>query len=141
MTEIEQIEGMIIAALTAGVSDLATCEAWQGDVEDLLSVPQKLPGIWVIYGGTDFGERAAIGSNLIRTEQRWGLIAIVKSAKSGRTAGSRGAYDILDAARGTLQGMRLTPLPGFLWPVSEDLLSIARGSYVYGQEYRRITNA
>lgn len=136
MTEIEQIEDLIIATLSAQVSGLRSCDTWQGPVEDLLKQPKSLPAVWVVYTGAEHEGKQVIGSNYHPRRMRFTLALIVSNLKS-RKDGARGAYEFIEGINDCLTGLSLTPLNGFLWPVRDDLVDIGSGLFIYGLEFER----
>ncbi len=136
--EIEQIEDMIISDIKTNVVGVVTCDTWQGDIEDLLKQAFRKPAVWVIFGGCKFGQKEVIGpGNVVERTMNYGLALFTESLRS-RKRGSRGAYDFIEEITERLKGKRLTPLRGYLWPVSAELMVIKGGTFVYGMEFQRI---
>ena len=50
---IEEIQDDIIERLMM-IDGVATVSAWQGEIDDLLKTPQRMPSLHVIYQGADF---------------------------------------------------------------------------------------
>jgi phage gp37-like protein len=136
MTEIDQVEDLIIATVKARVSGLRDCATWQGPVEDLLSQPKNLPAVWVIYTGENHEGKTTIGSNYHNRSMKFTLALIVQNLKS-RQDGARGAYEFIEGINNCLTGLSLSPLNGFLWPVRDDLIDIGSGVFIYGLEFER----
>ena len=139
MSEIEQVEDIIIAIIHDNVTGIKTCDAWPGqlvDIEEILAVPQKLPSLWVIYGGCKFGEKRVIGGNLVALNMSFALALVTNSLRSKKD-GSRGAYELIEDIRLHVTGKLLSPVRGYLWPVDEQLPLVKSGSIIYGMEYKR----
>jgi hypothetical protein len=134
---IEEIQNGIIEALEGIPGVRGRVEGWQGDIEDLLKVPQKLPALAVIYQGADFGEKKTIGSNAAPHRMEFLVVLAARSMRS-REAGSVTAYGIIEGVRTALIGRSIAPW-GWLWPVGEDLVLADGGLLVYGLKYRMDT--
>ena len=142
MSEIEQIEDIIIGVIHDNVTGIKKCDSWPGeigDIEEILKTPQKLPSLWVIYGGCKFGEKRVIGGNLVALDMSF-VLALVTNSLRSRKDGSRGAYELIEDIRSHMTGTILSPVRGCLWPVEEKLLLIKGGSIIYGLEYKRQIN-
>jgi len=134
---IETIQDAIITALET-ITGVATVGAWQGDIEDLLKTPQRLPALQVIYRGAVFGEKAVIGVNRADHQMSFLVVLVAKNFKS-RSAGADSCYTIIDGVRSELVGLKIAPY-GFLWPAKEELLMAEGGLLVYGLSYNMNTN-
>ena len=134
---IETIQDAIIVQLQK-IAAVAGVGVWQGDIEDLLKSPQRLPALNVIYQGADFEEKRVIGQNRADHQMDF-LIVLVSRNLKGREAGASEAYTIIEAVRNYLVGHQISPY-GWLWPVREDLAAAEGGLLVYGLQYRLKTN-
>ncbi len=134
---IETIQNSIIAQLEK-ISTVMSVGVWQGDVDDLLKSPQRLPALHVIYHGADFEEKRVIGVNRADHQMDFLIVLISRNLKS-REAGASEAYTIIEAVRNYLIGHQIEP-HGWLWPVSEDLVMAEGGLLVYGLNYRLKTS-
>jgi hypothetical protein len=135
-TEIEQIEDKIITAVktTVGIAD---CDTWQGgDLEEMLATVLSSTAVRVIYTGGKHGEKKVIGANRSDRDMTFRLALIVSNLRSMKD-GSRGAYTYIESLLSTLRGFSLTPIAGYLWPISDELLLIKTGKFVYGFEFER----
>ncbi len=135
-SEIEQIEDKIINAVktTVGIAD---CDTWAGgDVEEMLRTILSSTAVRVIYAGGKHGEKKVIGGNTNERVMSFRLALVVTSLRS-RKEGSRGAYDYIELMNSTFKGFALTPLRGFLWPISDDLLLVRADKFVYAFEFER----
>jgi hypothetical protein len=145
-TEIEQIEDLIIIAVKNGIPELNKVESWPDkmNLKTLLEENLTTPACFVIHAGEKYGEKKTIGANNSNDEQIWRLTLIVESIRS-RQDGAKAGYAFIAAlvgdstTPGILKGMKLTPLRGYLWPVSSELLSITDNYYAYGLEFIRRT--
>jgi hypothetical protein len=138
-TEIEQIEDKIITAIktTVGIAD---CDTWSGgDIEELLPTVLSATAARVIYASGRHGDKKVIGANTNDREMLFRVALIVTNLRA-RKDGSRGAYQHIESLNGALKGLSCSPLPGYLWPVSDELLLIQGGKFVYGFEFERRTN-
>jgi hypothetical protein len=126
---IEEYQTGIIEELTE-IAGVNTVGAWQGDIEDLLKTPQRLPALNVVYRGADFEENQTDGGHDMNF-----LIMLVGKNVRNRAAGAASCNTIIEAVRGKLIGLKVT---GFdkLWPVSEDLILARGGILVYALNYR-----
>ena len=134
---IETIQDDIITQLQK-IATVASVGVWQGDIEDLLKSPQRLPALNVIYHGADFDEKKVIGTNRADHQMDFLIVLVSRNLKS-REAGASEAYTIIEAVRNYLIGHQISPY-GWLWPVREDLVTAEGGLLVYGLNYRLKTN-
>lgn len=130
---IEEIQEDIIGRLEE-VSGVKTVGVWQGDVDDLLRMPQRLPALHVIYQGADFEEKRTIGGDQPGLALDFLIVLVCKSLRS-REAGASSGYSIIEAVRGKLIGYQAGGYD-LLWPVKEDLILAEGGTLVYGLNYR-----
>lgn len=146
-TEIEQIEDLIITTLKTGVPELGLVDSWPDkmDLDTLLEETLTTPALYVIFAGTKFGEKKMIGGADNSNDEQTLRMTLVVESVSSRQDGTRGAYGIIEAIMGSstteglLKGKKLTPLRGFLWPVSVDLIAVKNTYYAYGLELVRKT--
>ncbi len=126
---IEEYQTAIIEELE-GISGVNTVDAWQGDIEELLKTPQKLPALNVIYRGADFEEKQTDGGHNMNF-----LVMLVAKNFRSRATGAANCNTIIEAVRGKLIGFAAE---GFdtLWPVSEDLILARGGILVYALNYQ-----
>ncbi|MHB8772963.1 MAG: Gp37 family protein [Syntrophales bacterium] len=129
---IEEIQGNIIDQLSAIVG-VATVGAWQGDIEELLKTPQKMPSLHVLYQGADFDPLQNVGA-YANAAMDFIIVLMVQNQKS-RTEGSLDAYAVIEAVRGKLIGHAVRTNDQ-LRPVREDLITARGGILVYGMIYR-----
>lgn len=129
---IEEIQDAIIVELEE-ITGVKTVSVWQGDIDDLLKMPQQWPALHVIYQGADFevfeqaGDRPALAMDFM-------IVLVGKSLKS-RSAGASSCYILIEAVRTKLIGLQVTDYD-FLRPVREELLFAEGGILVYGMTYR-----
>jgi hypothetical protein len=128
---LEIIQNDIIGQVTA-IEDIKTADAWQGDVDSLLKMPQKMPSLHVVYQGAKFEPFDQVGEPTI-TSLEYLLVLIVQNQKS-REGASVAAYTIIEAVRGKLTGHQIGAY-GFLRPKQEDLLMAAGSILAYGLTY------
>jgi len=137
---IETIQDDIVTQLLT-ITGIGTVDAWQGDVsdlEELLTLPQKLPALHVVYHGAVFDDRKVIGANRADNQMRFLIILVNKNLKS-RKEGAGSSCTIIEAVRAKLMGHKVAPY-GWLWPLKEDLLLALGGVQIYGMIYRMNTN-
>ncbi|MFA6290228.1 MAG: hypothetical protein WC637_00525 [Victivallales bacterium] len=120
ITELEEIEG------------IKTVGAWQGDVEALLKMPQKMPSLHVIYQGAKFEPFDQVGSPSISSMDF--LIVLVAQNLKSRKEGSVDSYKIIEAVRDKLIGHQVADYD-FLRPIQEDLLMAEGSILAYGLTY------
>lgn len=130
---IEETQDCIIAQLKT-IPDVGTVDVWQGDIDELLKSPQRLPALYVIYQGSDFEEKKTIGGDQPGHAMDFLIVLVGKSLRS-REAGAAACYAIIEAVRRKLIGLQILDAD-ILWPVKEDLLLAEGGLLVYGLNYR-----
>ena len=130
---IETIQDAIITKLEE-ITSVNTVGVWQGDIDDLLKAPQRLPALHVIYQGSDFEEKRTIGGDQPGFAMDFLIVLVGKSLRS-REAGASSCYTIIEAVRDKLIGYQVEDYD-ILWPVKEDLLLAEGGLLVYGLNYR-----
>lgn len=130
---IETILNGIMERLRA-IEGVAEVDAWQGDIEELLKQPKRLPALYVIYQGAEFEEKKVIGANVARHRMEFLVVLVAKNLRS-RSEGALTCYGIIEAVRAQLIGHIVEP-HGMLWPVSEELIVVVNGVQVYGLNYR-----
>ncbi len=126
---IEEYQTGIIEELEK-ITGVNTVDAWQGDIEELLKSPQKLPALNVIYRGAEFEENQTDGGHTMNF-----LIMLVGKNFRSRAAGAASCNTIIEAVRGKLIGLQVTGFDA-LWPVSEDLILARGGILAYALNYR-----
>ena len=134
---LETVQNQIILQLRK-ISAVKSVGVWQGETEDLLKSPQRLPALSVIYQGAEFNPKKVIGVNRADYQMDFLILLISKNLKS-REEGTSDAYTIIEAVRNYLIGHRIDPY-GSLWPISEELVLAEGGLLVYGLNYRMETN-
>ena len=130
---ITEIQDDIIAQLET-IEGVATVDTWQGELEELVKQPNRMPGLFAIYGGADFSEKRVMSSNQVDDEMQFHIILIAKNVRT-RTQGAAECYAIIEAVRAKLKGHAITGYYGFLWPVSEELVSVVKGVFTYDLIY------
>jgi hypothetical protein len=130
---IEAILNDIMEGLRA-IEGMAEVDLWQGEIEDLMTKPKRLPGFYPIYQGAEFDEKIVIGANVARLRMEFQIVLIAQNLRS-RAAGAITCFDLIEAARAVLIGRKIAPY-GMLWPVKEDLIAVVSGTQVYGLTYR-----
>ena len=129
---IEEIQDDIIDQLQA-IPGVLTVAAWQGEIEDLLKTPQKLPSLHVVYQGADFETFEQAGENTSAAMDF--LIVLTAQNQKSRTAGSIASYALIEGVRGKLIGHQVAHYD-FFRPVREDLITTRGGILVYGMVYQ-----
>lgn len=130
---IDAVQDGIMEKLRA-IEGVAEVDAWQGEIEELLRQPKRLPALYVIYQGAEFEEKKVIGANTARHRMEFLVVLVAKNLRS-RTEGALTCYGIIEAVRAQLIGRFIAP-HGMLWPVSEELVTVVSGVQVYGLTYR-----
>ena len=133
---IETIQDAIIDQLKT-IDGVVTCEAWQGDIEDLLKTPQRLPALRVIFQTAVFDAKDTIGGDQPAMTLSYLIVLVAKHLKS-REEGANLCYSIIEAARNLLIGHKVSGYD-FLWPKQEDLIMAEGGTLVYGMTYSMYT--
>lgn len=129
---IEEIQDVIIEQLKM-IEGVATVGAWQGEIDDLLKTPQRMPSLHVIYQGADFEPFEQVGETTAAAMDF--LIVLIAQNPKSRAAGSVAAYGIIEGVREKLIGHWVKQYD-FLRPMSEDLISAQGGTLVYGLRYQ-----
>jgi hypothetical protein len=122
ITQLETIEGVLSVA------------AWQGDIQDLIKTPMKLPALRVIYQSALFDEIRTGGAGAQPTVTLTYLIVLLGKNLQSRQAGASACYPIMDEIRKLLIGHDVVGYD-FLWPKGEDLLFAEGGLLAYGLTY------
>jgi phage gp37-like protein len=129
---IEITQNTIIEALET-IKDVKTVGVWQGDIDDLVKMPQRLPALHVIYQGADFEEIKTAGGDTPGHTMDFLVVLVAQHAKN-RQDGASICYAVIEGVRGVLVGLRI--YGSLLWPIKEDLLFAEGGILVYGMDYR-----
>jgi len=129
---IEEAQSAIIEALE-DIADVKTVGVWQGDIDDLVKMPQRLPALHVIYQGADFEEIKTAGADTPGHAMDFLIVLVGKNVKS-RQEGAASCYAVIEGVRTALIGLRI--YGDMLWPIKEDLLFAEGGILVYGLNYR-----
>ena len=133
---LETIQNNIIEQLKT-IGGVPTVEAWQGDIDDLLKTPQRLPALRVIFQRADFEEKATIGGDQPAVTLTYLIVLVDKHLKS-REAGAAACYAIIENTRAALIGHKV-PGYDYLWPKQEDLILAEGGVLAYGMTYSMYT--
>jgi len=124
----------IISALS-GISGVKKVGAWTGDIDTLLSMPQNMPGLYLIYQNCKFAAApAAMGTVTVDTTMSFQILLIVNGMKS-TSASSEAAWGIIESVRSALVGLEFSIVTQKLWPESEELVFSEGGLLVYGMNY------
>jgi len=131
MTPIEQTSSTILNRLKE-IQGVKTCDDWGGEIDDLLKKAHTMPGLFLVYGGAQFGPKEVIDNDQATLFDRWIVVATDKNLRAADAAAT-GCYRLLDAVRKKLIGFDYGG--GWLWPVSENLIYSAGGMMAYACEY------
>lgn len=130
---ISDICDSIITALE-GIANVRKVGAWTGDLDTLLSMPQNMPGLYLVYQASKFAQApASMGSVKVDSTMRFQILLVVSSLKSTSNAAIT-AWGIIEAVRTALIGLKVST-QNYLWPDSEDLVFSEGGLLVYGLNY------
>lgn len=105
---------------------------WGGEIDDLINQAGKLPGLFLVYGGTKYQPKGVIGSNAAEHTDAWTVIIIDKNLR-GKDAASVACYELIEQVRTQLIGFDTGN--GYLWPLSEALILSEKGKMAYACEY------
>jgi len=133
---IEAILAAIVEAL-GEIEGVPTLGTWEGDVDEIVARPQRLPALQVCYDGADFGEKATIGANQADITQEFTVVAIARSLRT-RAEGAASCHALVEAVRTALIGLKVEGY-GHLWPVREDLVLAEGGVIAYGCTYKIVS--
>jgi len=128
---LEAIQDDILAQLGT-ISQVKTVDAWQGEVSDLLKIPQKLPALNVIYQGGVYEPFSQVGENT-SAAMDYLIILIVQNQKARKDA-LLTAYNIIEQTRVKLTGHWVGEYD-FWRPRREELLMAEGSTLVYGLTY------
>ena len=123
-----EIQNKFIQALEES-GGFKTVDGWQGDVEELLRNPQKLPSAHVIFGDSEFRAAQTIGSAVAPTDMVWSVILMSKNVRD-RKSGAVESYQLIETVLAKLT--KLNTGYGFVWPGKVVLISVERGVAAYG---------
>ncbi|HBG06324.1 MAG: hypothetical protein A2075_12200 [Geobacteraceae bacterium GWC2_58_44] len=123
----------IIQALTE-LNVFRHLDGWQGNIEELIKVPTKLPSAHVALGEIIYGEEpAAIGSKLSLDDMVWNVIITASNVRD-RKSGAVECYSLIESSADKLKMMKIAD--GWLWPEGAKLLYAKNGLSVYGLSLR-----
>jgi hypothetical protein len=131
---ISGICGSIITALE-GITNVKKVGAWAGDLDTLLSMPQNMPGLYLIYQTAKFAQApATMGTVKVDSNMKFQILLIVSSQKNPSAAATT-AWGIIESVRSALVGLEFSIVTQKLWPESEELVFSEGGLLVYGMNY------
>jgi hypothetical protein len=129
-----EIQEAIIIALSPTPAIFKNVDGWQGEIEDLLKVPTKLPTAHVALGEIDFGEEpTAMGTKLSLDDGVWNVL-ITASNRRDRKSGAVECYQLIEAVVAKLKMLQVAN--GWLWPEKAKLLYAKNGLSIYGVSFR-----
>jgi hypothetical protein len=110
---------------------------WQGNLEELLKQPQKLPSAHVALASGIFGRPRAMGDKNPLITMGWDVIVIYECLKDRKVATGQG-YGLIEAVvkpvstDGSVGGLTgLKTQGGQIWPCSLDLIDTVGGKSAY----------
>ncbi|NPU85552.1 MAG: hypothetical protein HPY65_13830 [Syntrophaceae bacterium] len=130
---IQEIINDILTQLT-GIEGVATADAWQGDLKELLKQPKKIPALYAVYEGCTFGENQIVGGIQAPCNLDF-LVLLIGGNLKGRAQAASTCYPFIEAVRSALTGHEVSPY-GNLWPLREELVLAEGGILAYGLTYR-----
>lgn len=131
---ITEICNDIITALNS-VTGVKKVGAWTGDIDTLLSMPQNMPGLYLVYQNSTFSSSpAAMGTVNVDTVMHFQILLIVSGLKSTSNTAAT-AWGIIESVRSELIGLRISNINNKLWPENEELVFSEGGLLVYGMNY------
>lgn len=133
---IEDIQNEIVEQLEK-IEDVPTVSAWQGDINDLLKTPQKLPALRVIFQEALFDEKNTIGGDQPALTLNYLVVLVGKNLRR-RDAGGEACYPIIGKTLGALTGHNV-PGYDYLWPRRVDLIFAEGGILAYGMTFSMYT--
>jgi hypothetical protein len=117
-----------------GITNVKKVGAWAGDLDTLLSMPQNMPGLYLVYQTAKFAQApATMGTVKVDSVMKFQILLIVSSLKNPSTAATT-AWGIIEAVRTALIGLQISTYNN-LWPESEELVFSEGGLLVYGMNY------
>jgi hypothetical protein len=129
---ISEICNEIISAIS-GITGVKKVEAWAGDINMLLTMPQNMPGLYLVYPGASFGGPVTMGTAKVDTVMKFQILLVVSSLKSPVNAATL-AWGIMESVRSILIGKQILSY-NKLWPENEELVFSEGGLMVYGLNY------
>lgn len=139
-TEIDQLEDIVIAAVTANIAAFTVIDSWPDgkDLDRLLEETLATPACYVIFSGWTPGEKKVIGANNTSDQEISYRITVISENQRSDKDGSREAYGYVWSIMALLKGYKPAPLRGYLWPSAPvELIAVKNGYYAYGLEFVR----
>ncbi len=126
-----EVQNDILTALD-GLPAFRERGVWQGELDELLKTPQKLPSVHVCLVTGQFGGPKLIPPTESLLNMGWDLIIAYECLKDRRVSADQG-YGLIEAVVACLKGLRTQR--GLLWPESLDLLQSINGKTVYAVRF------
>ncbi|MBT0664777.1 hypothetical protein KI809_10740 [Geobacter pelophilus] len=133
-----EIQNDILSALEA-IGAFKQCGVWQGDLDELLKLPQKTPSAHVVLAAGQFGKVQTVPPKSSLANLGWDVILIYQCLKD-RSVSSAQGYGLIESVVkpavkkpedpiGGLTG--LITQGGLLWPQTLELLDTVKGTTAY----------
>jgi hypothetical protein len=127
-----EIQNDILTALDA-ITAFKERGVWQGNLDDLIKQPQKLPSVHVALASAPLGVPSTVPPSSTMATLCWDIIVIYQCLRDRRIAADQG-YGLIEAivkpaASGGLTGLRTQG--GLFWPTSMELLDTVNGISAY----------
>lgn len=131
------IQNDILTALDA-ITAFKERGVWQGNLEELIKQPQKMPSVYVALASAALGAPSTVPPSSTMATICWDIIVIYQCLRERRIATVQG-YSLIEAvvkpvAKGdeTVGGLTgLRTQGGLLWPTSLELLDTTNGISAY----------
>lgn len=131
-----EVQNDILAALDAilanGVPVFRERAVWQGELEDVVKVAQKLPSVHVALATGQFGQARTIPPTTAPCRMGWDVIVIYQCLKDRRVSSDAG-YGLIEAVTSKLTGLKTQG--GMLWPAQFDLIATINGKSAYAVRF------
>lgn len=131
-----EVQNDILAALddiqVNGAPVFRELGVWQGELEEVVKVAQKLPSVHVALATGLFGQARTIPPVTAPCRMGWDVIVIYQCLKDRRGAADEG-YGLIEAVTAQLTGLKTQG--GMLWPESLDLIATINGKSAYAVRF------
>lgn len=131
-----EIQNDILAALddiqTNGPPVFRERGIWQGELEEVVKVVQKLPSAHVALAGGLFGPGRTIPPTAAPCRMGWDVIVVYQCLQDRRVAADQG-YGLIEAVVKKITGLKTQG--GVLWPETFDLIATINGKSAYAVRF------
>jgi len=140
MGDIKTTTAAIVSALEGSASiKAAVLTDSAGTLDQILEHEDThYPLVLVTYAGAEFSNHELLGSRQSDANRTWRIYTLTRT-NTWSTDGLSDSSDLLELVAAVLQGVVVDGGGGELWPVSDELISSARGTVVYALDISATT--